>query len=110
VLLAHADTADRRLLRFDSEGSLIWERSYEEAITGFVRLVEQNGQIYLINNDTGPNNLLSVYAVGLEDAVISLIFSGGTRADEAGESWVVTAGNSLIISIGGGSMLALEPQ
>jgi murein DD-endopeptidase MepM/ murein hydrolase activator NlpD len=105
LLLAHADTADRRLLAFNSDGSLRWERSYESFISGSVRLVEQNGRVYLMNDE---NNTVTLYAVDLNNAVLNQIFIGGTRSDNLGDSWVETAEDYLIISIAGGNMVALD--
>jgi outer membrane protein assembly factor BamB len=105
LLLAHADTADRRLLAFNPDGSLRWERSYEEFMTGSVRLVEQDGRVYLMNDE---NNTVTLYAVDLNNAALTQLFIGGTRSDNLGESWVETAEGYLLISIAGGNMVALD--
>lgn len=107
LLLAHADTADRRLLAFNPNGSLRWERSYKNLITGSVQLVEQNGRVYLMNDE---NNTVTLYAVDLNNAALTQVFIGGTRANSEGESWVVTAEDYLIISIAGGNMVALDAE
>jgi murein DD-endopeptidase MepM/ murein hydrolase activator NlpD len=110
VLLAHADTADRRLLAFNPDGSLRWERSYDETITGAVRLVEQDGGIYLTDDQTGTSNgVLSLYTLDLNNAALTEIFAGGSRSNSPGDSWVEAAENHLIINIAGGNLLALDP-
>lgn len=105
VLLAHADSSDRRLLAFNADGSLRWERSYEAFISGSIQLIEENGRIYLLNDEDGD---LTLYAVDLDNAALSPIFVGGTRASDGEDSWMVSAEDYLIISIGGGNMVALD--
>ena len=110
ILLAHADTADRRLLAFNADGSLRWERSYEDSITGSVQLIEHNGRVYLTNIDNGTlNNTFSIYAVDLTTAALTQIFIGGARSGNLGETWIITAEDRLIININGGQMLAFDP-
>jgi hypothetical protein len=107
LVLAHADTADRRLLAFNPDGSLRWERSYEEFITGSVQLVEQDGRVYLANDENGT---FTLYAVDMTNAALAQIFVGGSRSGTEGESWVVTAEDYLIINITGGNILALDAR
>ncbi len=110
ILLAHADTADRRLLAFNADGSLRWERSYEEFISGSVQLIEHNGRVYLTNIDNGTlNNTFSIYALDLTNAALTQIFIGGARAGNLGDTWIETAEDHLIININGGPMLAFDP-
>jgi hypothetical protein len=110
ILLAHADTADRRLLAFNADGSLRWERSYEDFISGSIRLIGLNGRVYLTNIDNRTqNNTFSIYAVDLTNAALSQIFIGGSRSGSLGETWVETAEDRLIINLDGGAMLALDP-
>ncbi|MDX1502977.1 MAG: FAD-dependent oxidoreductase, partial [Thermoanaerobaculia bacterium] len=116
ILLAHADTADRRLLYFNPDGSLRWERSYEEFITTSVQLIEQNGRLYLTNIDTGTQNdngaqsdTFSIYAINPTDASLTEIFYGGSRSSNLRETWILATENYLIINIEGGLMLAFDP-
>jgi hypothetical protein len=108
VLLAHADTADRRLLAFNGDGSLRWQRSYEGIVAGSVQLLEQNGRVYLTNIDNNRDTF-SLYTVDLNSATLTQIFYGGSRSGNLGRTWLAAAGDRLIININGGSMLALDP-
>ncbi|MFZ0545108.1 MAG: peptidoglycan DD-metalloendopeptidase family protein [Candidatus Promineifilaceae bacterium] len=109
VLVAHADIHDRRLLAFNADGSLRWEGSYEEAISGPVQLLEEDGRSYLLAEDNdGSSKLVRLYAVDMSNATLSELFVGGTRSDSLDDSWAITAEDSLIISIGGGNLLRLN--
>jgi outer membrane protein assembly factor BamB len=107
LLLAHADTADRRLVAFNPDGSLRWERSYEGYITGSVQLVEQDGRVYLANDENGT---FTLYVLDLSNAALTQIFVGGSRSGNVGESWVITAEDYLIINVAGGNLLALDAR
>jgi hypothetical protein len=93
------------LLAFNPDGSLRWERSYEGYITGSVQLVEQDGRVYLANDENGT---FTLYVLDLSNAALTQIFVGGSRSGNVGESWVITAEDYLIINIAGGNMLALD--
>ncbi|HET6443956.1 MAG TPA: peptidoglycan DD-metalloendopeptidase family protein [candidate division Zixibacteria bacterium] len=110
VLVAHADQRDRRLILLDSDGSLLWERSYANRVDGAVELVTLDGQPYLIANDTeGATSTISVFHVDAQSAELTRIFTGGTRSSGQHPSTAYTAGDGLIvIDIGGGSLAALD--
>jgi murein DD-endopeptidase MepM/ murein hydrolase activator NlpD len=48
LLVAHSDRFDKRLLAFNPDGSLRWERSYRDLISGRVRLLTIGQALYLI--------------------------------------------------------------
>jgi hypothetical protein len=109
LLLAHADTAGRRLLAFDANGRLRWERSYEGIILGRVHLVALNGRVYLIAEDNGSSSrTITVYAVDLNNAALTLLFAGGSRSGNSADTWVMTAGNYLLLNIAGSNLLSLD--
>ncbi len=114
LLVAHADIHDRRLMVLETDGSLRWERSLAGLPYGQSRLLVYNEQAYLmLNHESRSNNDLDLYAVDLEHAELGLIFSGGTRNPEAAleDTWAMSMGDGrLLVNIGGGGMLALDPQ
>lgn len=64
VLLAHRDIYDRRLIHLAADGRLLWERSLSAIDAGEMRLVELQGQVYLVNGLSGAaNRTLAVYAL-----------------------------------------------
>jgi murein DD-endopeptidase MepM/ murein hydrolase activator NlpD len=114
LLLAHADRFDSRLIAFEAGGTLRWERSYRGLVDGQVQLAEIGGEIYVISeagngNDSTSN--LSVFALDHNDGGLALIFSGGARSAILADTWMMTAGNQLLLNIGGGGhLLALDVQ
>lgn len=110
VLLAHADSDDQRLLAFAADGALRWERSFKGEIEGSVALRAINNAYYLIAEDIGSSSLLvNVYTVDLSGGPLHHLFAGGSRSPSA-ETWVRTVGEQLWLNIGGGQLVALNPQ
>ena len=110
LLVAHEDVDDSRLLRFDAGGDLLWERSYRAAGDGDARLAVSQDEAYLTLTDEGPTMTLTVYAVALETGDLVRLFEGGTREGISNHTWLLpTAGGSLLVNIGGGHMVALDP-
>jgi murein DD-endopeptidase MepM/ murein hydrolase activator NlpD len=111
LLLAHRDVYDERLLRLDAAGNLLWERSYREAGSGEARLAWANGQVYLALVAEGATTLVSVYAVDLEAGSLLRLFAGGTRTGIPQDTWLLpVSSGALLVNIGGGHLLALDPQ
>ena len=110
ALLAHADRFDRRLIRLDAGGVVLWQRSYTGVVPGQVRLLAQDGRVYLLSQDhLLPTNELSVLAVDIDTAELTRLFTGGTRSAQPEDTWAfAVADDRLIINIGGGSMAGLD--
>lgn len=111
ILLAHADSYDRRLLAFDGNGSLRWERSYAGLVGGDVRLEVVNGVPYVVAQATdGSIGELKLYAVDLQTAALRLMFTGGTRSPRPDQGWVQTIDDhALLLNVGGGPMAFFTP-
>jgi hypothetical protein len=111
VLLAHADRFDRRLIALNQDGSMRWQRSYHSLAVNELQLMTLNGQIYLVTSGgSSPILNLSIYALDLTTAELTHIFTGGTRTAVPGSTWAAAAGNGqILINLGGGHMLALDP-
>lgn len=111
ALLAHQDSADSRLLRFDGDGELLWERSYARQIDGRPQLILVGERPYLLTEKTqSGSGYLSLYAIDLDGSRLSHIFSGGTRSPIASDNWALPTDDLILIQVGGGSMVGLDPQ
>ncbi|MCB8949827.1 MAG: M23 family metallopeptidase [Ardenticatenaceae bacterium] len=107
LLLAHADFADRRLLQFDENGRLTWERSYRAEISGDVTLHLVNGQPHLAASSSG---LYTFYQLDQSQNRLTVVFEGGSRTPASNEMWVTAVSdNQLLINVGGGPLALFEP-
>ncbi len=111
LLLAHADVLDRRLLQFDGNGRLIWERSYAGEVQGNVTLHLVNGQPYLAASlGSGNNGKLTVFALDQTQNSLTRLFEGGSRTPITNDMWVTAvANNQLLINVGGGPLALFNP-
>jgi murein DD-endopeptidase MepM/ murein hydrolase activator NlpD len=110
LLIAHADLYDRRLLLFDTHGSLTWERSLGALPAGSARLVLFQERPYLLIETVDSNmGRAYLYEVDLEGDSLFLVFLGGTRSPDPGGSWMAVVGEYLLVQIGGGDLLWIDP-
>lgn len=108
VVLAHSDRFDQRLLAFNADGSLRWERSFADLRAGNSQLLQLDGRPFLVNWQLqgSSTTLVDVYELEMETAVLNHIFSGGTRTS-AFNSWaIVPNDNQILLSINN-SLVAL---
>jgi outer membrane protein assembly factor BamB len=117
LLVAHVDQADARLIALNASGTLRWQRSYVPAIRAQSaaqvrpRLVVTGGRVYLLlHNDISPASITDVFWVDLDDAQLSLIFTGGTRNLAQEDLWSFAAEGNLLINYGGGNVTALDAR
>ncbi|WP_420631018.1 M23 family metallopeptidase [Candidatus Leptofilum sp.] len=111
LLLAHADPADRRLLQFGADGSLLWERSYRAEISGNVTLHLVDGRPYLAASGVGGSSgFLTVYTIEQSQNRLTAVFAGGSRTPASNDMWVTAAAdNQLLINVGGGPLALFQP-
>lgn len=111
VLVAHPDVRDRRLLRLDAAGALLWERSYRDAGDGEASLTLLGNQAYLALADVGATTLVDVFSVNLQTGDMVRLFNSGTRDGRTGETWLLAAPTgTLLVNVGGGHLVALDPR
>ncbi len=111
VLLAHADPHDHRLIAFNNDGSLRWQRSYKAITAIELQLLTLKDQAYLVTLEgSGAIRTLQIYAIDLQTAELTHIFSGGTRTAKPNQNWATATNNTLLINIGGGHMFDLNPS
>jgi hypothetical protein len=110
VLIAHADLSDRRLLRFDVTGRLMWERSIEALGTNPL-FVTVNGEVHMLVEEIQSSAaILHLYRVDLSDGTLTYMFRGGTRTADRGETWMeILSPGGVLVQIGGGHMVLFVP-
>jgi outer membrane protein assembly factor BamB len=111
ALVAHADTRDRRLLAFNADGSLRWQRSIAAVLDSLPQLAVANDQLYLLAEERQSAALtVPLFALDLETAVLTHLFDGGTLAGGFNDSGLSILGNGLLLNVGGAHLLAFDPQ
>jgi len=110
LLLVHRDVYDRRLVVFNADGSLRWQRSFADVRRAEVHLLPHAEQTYVVMVEDGAHhNTLSVMQVDLESGELRRVFEGGTRGSVLRNSWVQAAGEHHLLINMGGVLLALDP-
>jgi hypothetical protein len=112
VLVAHMDAGGRRLLDLDQAGALRWQRSYDGLLDGRPHLLVVNGDAYLIAEESNSDwSRVSLHAITPHNAALTQLFSGGSRSPTFDGTWTLYDDNGrLLINIGGGSLVALQPE
>ncbi len=112
VLVAHTDRFDKRLIALDGDGGVRWQRSFADFIRGQPSLLVLDGSAYLASLDaTGSFSEVSIFAVDLNSAELTRIFTGGSRNPLPQDTWAFPSGDHrILINIGGSSMALLDPQ
>ena len=110
VLITHTDTAGRRLIALNSDGSLRWERSFAGQSPGQVNFLGVEDKIYLVSEHSDSSgSRVNVYRIDSESAELSQIFEGGTRSAIAANTWYSAVSDDLILlNIGGGEMIFMN--
>jgi murein DD-endopeptidase MepM/ murein hydrolase activator NlpD len=108
-LLLTGSTLDRRLLTFNQDGSLRWQRSLANLVNGRLQLTHMDGQPYLLAEDNrGSTSQIMVYHIDPNQAELTLIFSGGTRSAKPHDTWLLAGADHLLLNIGGGHIVAIR--
>jgi murein DD-endopeptidase MepM/ murein hydrolase activator NlpD len=109
-LLLQSDAHDRRLIAFNPDGSLRWQRSLARAVVGRLRLVYLDQQPYLLAEDNRSSySQVMIYMIDPAQVELTHIFSGGTRAAKPHDTWLLAGSGHLLLNIGGGHMVAIQP-
>ncbi len=112
ALVAHRDRADRRLIVLEPDGSVRWQRSYAGLVEGNLSLLLLDKTVFVAADQVANGNgEVAIYALDLEEAALTHLFTGGTRLAIPEFTQVLPAGEDrILINIGGGSMVLLDPQ
>ncbi|MBN2386914.1 MAG: peptidoglycan DD-metalloendopeptidase family protein [Anaerolineales bacterium] len=111
LLLVHADSADRRLLHITSAGLVAWERSLGGLPGDEARLASVGGQPYLLLIAHGAQqSTATLYAIALQTATLTPVFSAGSQDGGAAGSWILALEpDRLAIRLGGSPLAMLNP-
>ncbi len=112
LLLAHHDGLGRRLLNIAPDGSLHWQRAFNNQFDGAPRLLLSGNQPYLFSEqENGSWTRVFLHRIDLQSERLTLIFSGGTRTPLPGATWILPAEvDQFFINIGGGPLLAFDAR
>jgi outer membrane protein assembly factor BamB len=110
ALASYFSRSDRRLVRYDASGELIWQRSVPDEIPGAPTILAVDGELYLAasseSNNTGE---MSIYAVDIESARLTHLFAGGTRTPVTRLNSIHRLDDSkLLLNLGGGHLVSLD--
>jgi outer membrane protein assembly factor BamB len=110
AMLAHQDLDDSRLIAFNADGTVQWQRSYRSLEAESPQLLLHDDRPYLLlQSGSNMSVHLDLYAIDQESSALRHIFTGGTRQPLVGGNWAVSINDDLLlINIGGGSMVALD--
>jgi len=110
LLLAHTDIYDRRLIVFNTDGSLRWERSYSDALPGRPILLKIGDHPFLVvQNNSSFNTRIGVFSIDIEDIHLVRIFDGGARNAFPRATWASSIdGKTLLLNIGGSQLFLLD--
>jgi murein DD-endopeptidase MepM/ murein hydrolase activator NlpD len=112
LFLLHSDLEDRRLMVFDPNGSLTWERSIATLPRGDLQFFNLGEVVYLLNVHSGPPGIqVDMYNINPESDTLTHILTGGSRQSHIRDVWVepITP-DQLLLNIGGGSIVAFDPK
>ncbi|UCG23929.1 MAG: M23 family metallopeptidase [Chloroflexota bacterium] len=106
ILMVHVSWPERRLILFDADGTITWQRSLPRAIAGTPSLLMVEDRPYLVVQE---DSIISVFAVDTEAVALTRLFKGGTRTPiERYDSVHAARDQRLLINIGGGHLVALD--
>ncbi len=119
LLLAHNDLHHSRLILLEPDGQVRWERSYEDIIFGWQRLLLLDGRPYLFSSynrslaegvaTSQVEDEVALFAIDLETADLTRILVGGTRNPSPTDTAVVPLEQGqVLINIGGMTVLRLD--
>ncbi len=112
ILVLHTDIYDTRLLAYEANGALRWERSVDHLGSFSADLVATGGRIYLVSQELrSASKRFSIYQVDPIGISLLKVFEGGSRRASLQSNWTlaVDAGR-LFVNIDGGSLVLLDPQ
>jgi hypothetical protein len=104
----------------NADGTLRWQRSYNNIIQGKVSLQALNDRVYaVVQTETRPANAvpfdtsseITIFAIDTDSAELTQIFTGATRRPEPGLTAVYPVGEDrFLINLGGVSLTLFDPQ
>jgi outer membrane protein assembly factor BamB len=111
LIVAHVDRADRRLLAFDSEGNLLWQRSVDDTTAGNLELFAMEEKLFLVDKSRGTwGSEIALFLLDLvEEPRLIHLFSGGSRSSALDQTSITPLANGrALINIDGRSLTLLD--
>jgi hypothetical protein len=111
MLVAHRDLYDRRLILLAADGSLLWDRSVAAVEVGEMRLVELNGQPFLVAGLRGATNrTLAVYALDMNRPALTKVLELPIRPPVGLSGWALPyQAQSLLLGVDE-TLFLFDPQ
>jgi outer membrane protein assembly factor BamB len=112
LLLIHTDGYDRRLIAFNPDHSVKWERSIKNFTFGKQQLAIQGDSAYLLwAHSTSTGNQINIYAIDLESATLTHILAAGTRISYSNQNLLDPISDRLLfVNVGAGPLGMLDAQ
>jgi outer membrane protein assembly factor BamB len=112
ALIAHRDRYDSRLIAFNSDGSVQWQRSYAALGLGELRLLLHDDQpLLLVQTGSDITTQFKLYAIDMPNSMLRHIFTGGSRTPQPNDTWLASVDDELLLlNVGGGSMVGMEVE
>ncbi len=112
ALIAHRDRDDARLIAFNPDGSVQWQRSYAQLGLGDLRLLRHNDRPYLLlQTGSDITTQFKLFAIDIPNSTLHHIFTGGSRTPQPNDNWFVSVNDELLLlNVGGGSMVGLDVE
>lgn len=111
LIVAQVDRADRRLLAFDSNGNLLWQRSVAGITAGDLDLFVAGDKLFLVDKSRGTwGSEIALFALDLEgEPRLIHLFSGGSRSSVLDQTSITPLANGqVLINIDGRSLTLLD--
>jgi outer membrane protein assembly factor BamB len=113
LLVAHRDGRDGRLIVLNDDGSVRWERSYADVLSGQQRLLMVDGHPFLVSQSGTSSSpaSISVLAIDLNRSELLMVFSGGNRDPRPGRTSAFAVGDGrILVNIGGSRLVMLDTR
>jgi outer membrane protein assembly factor BamB len=106
VIVSHHGARDRRLIMFNADGTLRWDRSVADLDLEAPRLFQgEQGQVYALT--TGSD----VLQIDIDNGQAWRVFDGGGESEWGNDTWALaTDDGRLLFNFQGREVVALDPQ
>ncbi len=112
AIITHADTFDRRLMAIDDRGNVLWERSIADYVAGEADLFSGPDQLFLLlQKSSGSGHEYSLFGLEADNALLTHLFTGGTRNSQLDQTNLVGLGRGrILINIDGRSLSVIDTR
>jgi hypothetical protein len=109
LIVAHADADDRRLIAFDADGAVTWQRSYSEISRGSTTPIVAGGQVFLLSQENDAGSDMTLFGLDMSVPDLIRLFRGGARPNYGASAlaWPLDDGR-LVLRAAGEILVALD--